>query len=56
MDFGFTPEQIELRQKAREFAEKEIGPMAHDLDSTYDVPEEGLNRLKKSGFFAHIWL
>lgn len=54
MDFNFTPEQIELRRKARDFAEKEIGPMAHDLDSTHDVPEEGLNLLKKSGFYAYV--
>ena len=41
MDFNFTTEQIELRRKAREFAEKEIGPIAHELDSTNEVPAEG---------------
>jgi alkylation response protein AidB-like acyl-CoA dehydrogenase len=54
MDFRFTPEQIELRQKAREFAEKEIEPIAHELDSNDDLMEEGLNRLKKSGFYAYV--
>jgi acyl-CoA dehydrogenase len=54
MDFNFTSEQIELRRKAREFAEKEIGPIAHELDSTNEVPAEGLNRLKKSGFYAYV--
>ena len=54
MDFRFTPEQIELRRQAREFAEKEIGPLAHELDGTYDVPAEGFNLLKKSGFYAYV--
>jgi alkylation response protein AidB-like acyl-CoA dehydrogenase len=54
MDFNFTTEQIELRQKAKEFAGKEIGPIAHELDSTYEIPVEGLNRIKKSGFYAYV--
>ena len=54
MDFRYSPEQIDLRKRARAFAEKEIAPIAHDLDNTYDVPEEGLNRIKKSGFYAYV--
>jgi len=54
MDLRFTPEQIDLRKRAREFAEKEIAPIAHDLDADYDVPQEGLNRIKKSGFYAYV--
>ncbi len=56
MDFNFTSEQIELRRKAREFAEKEIGPLAHDLDSTNEVPAEGLNRLKRAATLRYPYL
>ncbi len=54
MDFRFSPEQIELRKRAREFAEKEIAPIAKELDDTYDVPEEGFNLIKKSGFYEYV--
>lgn len=54
MDLNFSQEQIDLRQRARTFAEKEIAPIAHDLDNTYEVPEEGYNRIKKSGFYAYV--
>lgn len=54
MDLTFTPEQIELRKRVREFAEKEIAPMAHELDSTDDIHEKGINLIKKSGFYGYV--
>ena len=54
MDFRFTPEQIELRQKAREFLNKEIAPIANDLDSTYSFHVEGADRVRKSGFYGYM--
>ena len=35
MDFTFTSEQVQLRKKAREFAEREIAPLAEELDAAY---------------------
>jgi acyl-CoA dehydrogenase len=54
MDFQFTPQQIQLRKDARTFVEKEIAPIADELDSSYDYPVEGVERIKKSGFFAYV--
>ncbi|MDI6688694.1 MAG: acyl-CoA dehydrogenase family protein, partial [Desulfobacterales bacterium] len=54
MDFRFTPEQIQLRKMAREFAEKEIGPIAHEVDASNEFPAEVIKRLAKAGFFAYV--
>ena len=54
MDFNFTPEQIELRRKAREFAEKEIAPIADELDSSYEHPAELLNKIANAGFTQYV--
>ncbi len=54
MDFKFTPEQIQLRKKAREFAEREIGPIAYELDASYEFPADLIKHVAKAGFFAHV--
>jgi acyl-CoA dehydrogenase len=54
MDFTFTSEQVQLRKRAREFAEREIAPLAEELDASYDYPSEGMDRIKRSGFYAYV--
>ena len=54
MDFTFTAEQVQLRKKARGFAEREIGPLAEELDAAYDYPSEGMDRIKKSGLYGYV--
>jgi alkylation response protein AidB-like acyl-CoA dehydrogenase len=54
MDFRFTPEQIQLRKMARTFAEKEIGPIADEVDASYEFPAEVIKRIAKAGFFAYV--
>ena len=54
MDFTFTSEQVQLRKRAREFAEREIAPLAEELDATYDYPSEGMDRIKRSGLYAYV--
>jgi len=54
MDFIFTSEQVQLRKQARDFMEREIAPLAGELDEAYDYHPEGVNRLKKSGFYAYV--
>jgi acyl-CoA dehydrogenase len=54
MNFSFTPEQIELRRKGRNFIEKEIAPIADELDATNDYHAQGVDRIKKSGFWEYI--
>jgi alkylation response protein AidB-like acyl-CoA dehydrogenase len=33
MNFGFTEEQLELQEMVREFVEKEITPIAGEMDA-----------------------
>lgn len=54
MDFNFTADQVRLRQRARNFAEKEIAPLAEELDAAYDYHPEGMKRIKKSGLYAYV--
>jgi len=54
MDFTFTPEQIELRNLAREFAEKEIAPHADKIDASYEFTAELQDKLAAGGFFGYI--
>jgi acyl-CoA dehydrogenase len=54
MDFTFTADQVQLRHRAKEFAEKEIEPFAEELDAAYDYHPEGMNRIKKSGLYAYV--
>ncbi len=53
MDFRFTPEQVELRKKAREFAEKEIAPKADEYDASFDHPHDLIQKIAKAGFYAY---
>lgn len=45
-------EQEMIVKFARDFAEKEIAPIAAEIDKTGVYPEELLNKLKKAGFFG----
>jgi alkylation response protein AidB-like acyl-CoA dehydrogenase len=54
MDFTFTADQVQLRRRARDFAEKEIAPLAAELDASYDYHPEGMKRIKRSGLYAYV--
>ncbi len=45
MDFNYTKEHELLRNTVREFAEKEIKPIAGDIDKKGDIPKEILARM-----------
>jgi short/branched chain acyl-CoA dehydrogenase len=47
MEFKFTDEQRMLQDMAREFARKEIAPVAKELDRTRQFPYELWNKLKE---------
>jgi acyl-CoA dehydrogenase len=49
LDFTLTPAQIELRQKAREFAKKEILPVAWYYDEIDDTPMTILRKAYEAG-------
>lgn len=52
MVLKLNKEQEMIVKFARDFAEKEIAPLAAEIDRTGVYPEELLNKLKKAGFFG----
>jgi acyl-CoA dehydrogenase len=49
LDFSLSPDQLELQKKAREFALKEILPVAWYYDETDETPVEVLKKAYESG-------
>lgn len=47
MDFTINEEQLMIKQLARDFTEKEIKPVAQDLDEEETFPHEVMTRLKE---------
>ncbi len=52
MHFNLTDEQQMVQQVAREFAEKEIKPLAAELDKTGRFPTELIQRMSELGFLG----
>jgi alkylation response protein AidB-like acyl-CoA dehydrogenase len=52
MDFAFTPEQDELRKWAREFAEREIRPVAAEYDESQEFPWPVLSKAAEAGLYS----
>jgi alkylation response protein AidB-like acyl-CoA dehydrogenase len=52
MAIELTTEQREIVGMVRDFVEKEILPVAHDLDHDDAYPEHIVNRMKELGFFG----
>ena len=52
MDFQLSKEQQMARQLFREFAEKEVKPLAQEVDETERFPAETVAKLQKYGFMG----
>jgi butyryl-CoA dehydrogenase len=52
MDFEATEEHRMIRRMVREFAEKEIGPRAEEMDETDQFPDDLLRRMGKLGIIG----
>ena len=52
MDFGFGEEQREVRERAADFADREVAPHAAELDREDRVPFETLEKLSEMGFMG----
>ncbi|MBN2034480.1 MAG: acyl-CoA dehydrogenase family protein [Deltaproteobacteria bacterium] len=50
MDFQFTKEQTDIRQAARDFAEKEIREIGHDYDQKEEFPKDLWKKACDLGF------
>ncbi|HUG36828.1 MAG TPA: acyl-CoA dehydrogenase family protein [Candidatus Limnocylindrales bacterium] len=54
MDFDLTPEQQEIRAMARDFAEREIAPVARHFDEVQEFPHEVMKRLGATGLMGAL--
>ncbi len=52
MDFALTKEQTMLQQMVRDFAQKEIEPVAADLDKEGRFPDEIIAKLGELGIMG----
>lgn len=52
MDFSLTPEQELFKKSARDFARKEMEPLAQTLDKEHRVPLENLKKLGALGYLG----
>jgi alkylation response protein AidB-like acyl-CoA dehydrogenase len=52
MDFGFGKEQRGIRERAADFADREVAPHAAELDREDRVPFETLEKLSEMGFMG----
>ena len=49
MDFELTENQRMMRDMTRDFAVREIAPLAHEMDVTGEVPDELLDKINREG-------
>ncbi|HOX25113.1 MAG TPA: acyl-CoA dehydrogenase family protein [Candidatus Krumholzibacteria bacterium] len=52
MDFELSENQRLLRDMTRDFAAREIAPLAHAMDATGEVPDALLAKMREAGFFG----
>ncbi|OGF96962.1 MAG: acyl-CoA dehydrogenase [Candidatus Glassbacteria bacterium RBG_16_58_8] len=52
MDFTFTEEQQMLRETVRKFTEKDVKPLARQIDTEKKIPEELLDTCREMGLFG----
>jgi alkylation response protein AidB-like acyl-CoA dehydrogenase len=52
MDFEFTEEQRQIRDLAREFAQKEIAPVAATFDASGEFPHETIKKMGELGLMG----
>jgi len=55
MDFGYTPEQNQLRRSIREFTEAEIRPHVMEWDETQHFPVDVFRELGKLGMLGAVF-
>lgn len=52
MDFGLTPDQLDLRDRARDLAQTVVRPRAADIDAQEQYPWDIVEALKRAGFLG----
>ncbi len=52
MNFELTSEEKLVQETAREFAQKELKPIASEIDKNHKIPDEIIKKLSELGFFG----
>jgi alkylation response protein AidB-like acyl-CoA dehydrogenase len=52
MNFDLNENQKMFRDMVRDFATKEIAPLAHQMDVEADMPDELIGKMRDNGFFG----
>ena len=52
MDFSLDKKHLLARELFKEFAEKEVAPIAQEVDETEAFPIETCAKMAKAGFFG----
>ena len=52
MDFSLTEQQTMFRDMVRDFAAKEIAPIAEKMDHDNAMPEALIDKMRANGFFG----
>jgi len=52
MDFTFTPRQLEIQARARDFAQNRVAPLAREMDETGEMPLSLVRELGERGFLG----
>ena len=52
MDFNFNEDQLDMKKMFREFAEKEIKPIAEEIDANERFPEENIKKMAQAGMLG----
>lgn len=52
MEFGLTKEQQLVQQMVKEFAEKEVSPIAAEIDETEEFPMENVKKMARYGLMG----
>lgn len=50
--YKLTEEQLEMQQMFRDFTEKEVAPIAIEVDENHRFPEENVKKMQELGFFG----
>lgn len=53
-DFGYTEEQIQIRDAARSFAAERLAPFAGDWDRNHEFPAEAVAEMGELGLFGMV--
>ena len=52
MDFDFTENQLMFRDMVRDFARRQIAPLAQQMDEAGEMPDALVDKMRESGFFG----